>query len=111
MTAYGQAGTPQDQPRFFRDCLVDTIAVGNARPATSCPGRPTSAHLRRSKLVGSFAVAALVGIGSYASTYHALVLISVPPAAPASVVSVTPGSPHTPTVPSTATGTSARPLR
>ena len=84
--------------------------MGKARSATSHPGRPTSKHLRRTKLVGAFAVAALVGIGSYAATYHALVLISVPPTAPGSVVSVTSGGPHTATVPSTATATSARPL-
>jgi hypothetical protein len=108
--AYGQAGGPQGAPRFFRNCLVDTTAVGQTRSATSRPGRSTSKHLRRTKLVGAFAVAALVGIGSYAATYHALVLISVPPTASGSVVSVTSGSPHTATVPSTATTTSARTL-
>jgi hypothetical protein len=106
--AYGQVGGPQGEARFFRNCLVDTIAVGKARSATSHPGRSTSKRLRRTKLVGSFAVAALVGIGSYTATYRALVLISVPPTAPRSVVSVTSGGPHTATVPSTATP--ARPL-
>jgi hypothetical protein len=108
--ADGQVGAPQGEARFFRNCLVDTIAVGKARSATSHPGRSTSKHLRRTKLVGAFAVAALVGMGSYAATYHALVLISVPPTAPGSVVSVTSGVHHTATVPSTAAATSARPL-
>jgi len=79
--------------------------MGEARSAVSHPGRPTSKHLRRSKLVAAFAVTALVGIGSYAATYHALVLISVPPTATGSVVSVTSGGTHTPSDPSTATAT------
>jgi hypothetical protein len=108
--ADGQVGAPQGEARFFRNCLVDTIAVGKARSATSHPGRSTSKHLRRTKLVGAFAVAALVGMGSYAATYHALVLISVPPSPPGSVVSVTSGVHHTATVPSTAAATSAHPL-
>jgi hypothetical protein len=110
--AYGQAGAPQGLAWFFRNCLVDTIAVGEARSAASHPGRPTSKYLRRTKLVAAFAVTALVGIGSYAATYHALVLISVPPTVPGSVVSVTSGDAHTATVPSTATATatSSRPL-
>ncbi len=103
-------GRPQGGARFFRNCLVDTIAVGKARPAASHPGRPTSKHLRRTKLLGAFAVTALVGIGSYAATYHALVLVSVPPTPQGSVVPATPGGAHTVTVPSTATPTSARPL-
>ena len=82
--------------------------MGEARSAAS-PGRVTSKHLRRTKLVAAFAVTALVGIGSYAATYHALVLISVPPTAPGSVVSVTSGGTHTPTDPSTATATSTHP--
>jgi hypothetical protein len=56
-------------------------------------------------------VTALVGIGSYAATYHALVIISVPPAARGSVVLAPSGGAHTVTVPSTATPTSAGPLR
>ena len=85
--------------------------MGQARSATSRPGRSASKHLRRTKLVGAFAVAALVGVGSYAATYHALVLISVPPTASGSVVSVTSGGPHTATATVPSTATSARPLR
>jgi hypothetical protein len=95
--------------QFFRNSLVDTFAMGEARSAASRPGRVTSKHLRRTKLVAAFAVTALVGIGSYAATYHALVLISVPPTAPGSVVSVTSGGTHAPTDPSTATATSTHP--
>jgi hypothetical protein len=110
--AYGQADAPQGEARFYRNCRVDTIAVGKARSAASHPGRSASKHLRRTKLLGAFAVTALVGIGSYAATYHALVLISVPPPAQGSVVSLTPGGTHTAHVPSmpTPTPTSARPL-
>jgi hypothetical protein len=110
--AYGQAGAPQGAARFFRNCLVDTFVVGISeedRSITSRPERQTSGRLRRTKLVGALAVAALVGIGSYAATYHALVLISVPATATGSVVSVTSGSAPTATVPSTAA--SAHPLR
>jgi hypothetical protein len=94
--------------RFFRNCLVDSIAVGKARSAASPLGRATSKRLRRTQLVGAFAVTALVGIGSYAATYHALVLVSVP-TAPGSVVHVNSGGAPNVTVPSTATPTSARP--
>jgi hypothetical protein len=107
----GQAGAPQGLAWFFRNCFVDTIAVGEARSAASHRARPTSKHLRRTKLAAAFAVTALVGIGSYSATYHALVVISVPSAAPGSVVLVPSGGPHTVTVPSTATPTSAGPLR
>ena len=102
---------PQGVARFFRNCLVDTIAVGDVRSAVSHSGRPTSKHLRRTKLLGALAVTALVGIGSYAATYHALVLISVPTTAPGSVVPANSGGAHTVTVPSTATPTSDRPHR
>src|ERR1700735_2287188 len=95
--------------QFFRNSLVDTFAMGEARSAASRPGRVTSKQLRRTKLVAAFAVTALVGIGSYAATYHALVLISVPPTAPGSVVHVNSGGAPNVTVPSTATPTSARP--
>jgi hypothetical protein len=103
-------GRPQGLAWSFRNCLVDTIAMGEGRSAASHPGRPASKHLRRTKLVAAFAVTALVGVGSYTATYRALVLISVPPTAPSSVVSVTSGGVHTATVPSTATATSTRPL-
>jgi hypothetical protein len=83
--------------------------VGKARSAASPLGRATSKRLRRTQLVGAFAVTALVGIGSYAATYHALVLVSVPPTAPGSVVHVNSGGAPNVTVPSTATPTSARP--
>ncbi len=47
---------------------------------TAAPGRrlPTSKRLRRSKLVAAFALTALVGTGSYAATYRALVVVSTP---------------------------------
>jgi hypothetical protein len=96
-------------PGSSENWLVDTIAVGEARSASSHPGHRTSKHLRRTKLVAAFAVTALVGMGSYAATYHALVLISAPPTAPGSVVSVTSGGAPTATVPSTATSTQPLP--
>jgi hypothetical protein len=88
---------------------VDTIAVGKSRSGTSHPGLLTSKHLRRTKLVGAFAVAALVGVGSYAATYHALVLISVPVSAPGSLAPATSGSARNATVPSTTMATPPRP--
>ena len=66
-----------------------------ARPTSS----RTSTHLRRAKLVAAFAVTALVGLGSYAATYRALVIVSEPPAAPGSIVPVSSGAAHTATVP------------
>ena len=82
--------------------------MGRSRSGTSHPGLLTSKRLRRTKLVGAFAVAALVGVGSYAATYHALVLVSVPASAPGSIAPATPGGAHNTTVTST-TATSARP--
>jgi hypothetical protein len=92
---------------------VGTVAAGlsdEARSAASLPGRPTAKHLRRTKVIGAIAVAALVGIGTYAATYHALYLMSAPPAAQGSVTPITSGGPHTATVPSTATDSPAPPL-
>jgi hypothetical protein len=93
---------------------VDTIAVGisdEAQTAASRPRRPaTSKCLRRSKLVAAFAVTALVGIGSYAATYHALEIINARPTAPGSVRSVTAGADHVATSPSKATETTVQPL-
>ncbi len=107
----GRRAPLKDWPRSSGNCLVDTIAVGESRSAASHRARPISKHLRRTKLAAAFAITALVGIGSYAATYHALVIISVPSAAPGSVVLVPSGDAHSVTVPSTATPTSAAPLR
>lgn len=43
--------------------------------------RPGSRRLRWAKLIAALALATLVGVGSYAATYHLLVLLSAPPAA------------------------------
>ena len=77
-----------------------------AQTAASRPKRAASRRLRRSKIVAAFAVTALVGIGSYAATYHALEIINARPAAPGSVGSVTSGAGHVATSPSKATETS-----
>ncbi len=50
----------------------------DARTAAPCPRFPASTRLRRSKLVAAFALTALVGVGSYAATYRALVVVSTP---------------------------------
>ncbi len=42
------------------------------------PNLRTSRHLRRTKLLGAFAVSALAGVGSYAASYYVLVRISEP---------------------------------
>jgi hypothetical protein len=92
---------------------VDTIAVGisdEARTAASRPKPVASRRLRRSKLVAAFAVTALVGIGSYAATYHALEIVNAPPTAAGSVAPVTSGAGHVATSPSQATETSVHPL-
>ena len=73
---------------------------GDSRNAKAAPADPRTASVRRAKLMASLAVAALVGIGSYATTYHVLTVVS----APAPVVSVSPSS-HT-----AMTLTPARPL-
>ena len=81
-----------------------------ARTVASSPGRRASKRLRRSKLVAAFAVTALVGIGSYAATYHALEIINAPPTAPAPVGSVTSGAGHVAPATSQPTETSVHPL-
>lgn len=50
----------------------------DARTAAPRSGRAASKRIRRAKIVAAFAVTALVGIGSYAGTYRALVAISTP---------------------------------
>jgi hypothetical protein len=64
-----------------RHLSVDPVAIGLRQDARTDPpeGRNTK-HLRRAKLVAAFAVAALVGAGSYTATYRALVIISKPTA-------------------------------
>jgi hypothetical protein len=92
---------------------VDTFAVGisdEARTGASRPRSAASKRLRRSKLVAAFAVTALVGIGSYAATYHALEIINARPTAPGSVGSATSGAGHVAPAPSHATETSVHPL-
>jgi hypothetical protein len=92
---------------------VDTFAVGisdKARTVASRPRRPASKRLRRGKLVAAFAVTTLVGIGSYATTYHALEIIYAGPTAQGSAGSVTSGAGHVATSPSQARDTSVHPL-
>jgi len=82
---------------------VGTVAMGisdDARTAAPRPRRRSSKHLRRTKLVAAFAVTALAGVGSFAATYRALVLVSVPSPATGSVVTTPAGS--TGTVPTPA---------
>ena len=107
----GRRAPLKDWPRSSEIALWTPLPW--ASPARPRPhrARPISKHLRRTKLAAAFAITALVGIGSYAATYHALVIISVPSAAPGSVVLVPSGDAHSVTVPSTATPTSAAPLR
>jgi hypothetical protein len=64
-----------------RHLSVDPLAIGLRHDARTDPpeGRSTR-RLRRTKLVAAFAVAALVGAGSYTATYRALVIISKPTA-------------------------------
>jgi hypothetical protein len=82
-----------------------------ARKAASRPRSPASRRLRRSKLVAAFAVTALVGIGSYAATYHALEIIDARPTAPGSSIGTVTSVPgHDATSPSKATETSVHPL-
>jgi len=87
--------------------------VGTSHEAPTAafrPRSPASRRFRRSKLAAAFAVAALVGVGSYAATYHALEIINARPTVPGSVGPVTSGAGHVPTSPSTATETSVHPL-
>jgi hypothetical protein len=64
----------------------------DTRADAARPRLRTFKHLRRTKLVTAFAIAALVGVGSYAATYRALVLVSEPAGATGSVVPVSPGA-------------------
>ena len=76
----------------------------DAGTAVPRPRLRTSRHLRRTKLVTAFAITALVGIGSYAATYEALIKVSTPATgsiAPAPSISTgsvppptTPAQPH-----------------
>ena len=56
---------------------MSTIAVGVSEKIRMIGPK----RLRWTKLAGAVAVAALVGIASYAAMYHLLVLLSAPPAA------------------------------
>jgi hypothetical protein len=65
----------------FRHLSVDFVALGLRDDARGepCESRPTT-PFRWAKLVAAFAVAALVGAGSYTATYRALVMVSRPAA-------------------------------
>jgi hypothetical protein len=54
--------------------IPDQVRNAAARPASA-----PSPH-RRSKLVGAFALTAIVGLGSYVATYRALTVVSTPAA-------------------------------
>jgi hypothetical protein len=80
-----------------RQLPVDIPAMGFLGEAPAVAARPrrrTSKHLRRTKLIAAFAMTALVGVGSYAVTYRALVLVSVPAQSPPPS-----GNHTTPTIP------------
>ena len=99
---------PQGGAQPVRQLPVDLPTVslwGDAPTAPSRPGRQASKRHRRAKLVSSFALALLVGLGSYALTYRVLVVVSTPAAAPANgpVVPAHSGGGTTATVPVTAT--------
>jgi len=73
---------------------VDLSTVGlfdNPRAPSPRPKRRHEKRLRGPKLVAAFAFAVLVGSGSYAASYKALVLISTSPAASGSVAPTTSG--------------------
>jgi hypothetical protein len=77
----GRSGAPQVGPPVFRHLPVDLVAVGLRREhQKERPEGRNVKHLRRTKLLAAFAVAALVGAGSYTATYRALVIISRPSA-------------------------------
>jgi hypothetical protein len=88
--------------RVFRHLSVDFVALGLPDDARGepCESRPTT-PFRWAKLVAAFAVAALVGAGSYAATYRALVMVSKPSAlapihAPGPTTVPLPAAPPTP---------------
>jgi hypothetical protein len=88
------ARRPQGSTQFFRNSPVEISAVGIAEDARSGAARPrrrSAKHLRRTKLVAAFALTVLVGVGSYAGTYRALVLVSEPAGATGSVAPLSPG--------------------
>ncbi len=77
------------------------MTVVGFEDAPIAPARPSSAYLRRTKVVTALAVSALVGIGSYAATYRALTLVSQPSQGTGSVVRAPMGGPSTTEAPPT----------
>ncbi len=65
---------------------ITAVGIEDARTASARPRTERSTHLRRSKIATALAVSALAGIGSYAATYRALILVSQPSQGSGSVV-------------------------
>ena len=65
---------------------MTAVGIEDARIASARPRSERSRHLRRTKVTAALAVSALVGIGSYAATYRALILVSQPSQGTGSVV-------------------------
>ncbi len=83
--------------------------LGDVRSAPARPRHRTSTHLRRAKLVAAGALTVLVGLGSYATTYRTLVLVSSPAQENGSVVHAPSGGATTATVPVTPTPAQPQP--
>jgi hypothetical protein len=64
----------------------------DARTAATRTQPQTPKRLRRTKLLTAFAVTAVVGLGSYAATYRALVIVSTPSAPTGSIAPAPAGS-------------------
>jgi hypothetical protein len=82
--------------------LSDDARAAATRPQHQ-PQTSTPKRLRRAKLFSAFAITAVVGIGSYAATYRALVIYSTPSAPTGSIAPGPTGSAASTTVPTTQT--------
>lgn len=71
---------------------ITAVGIEDARTASARPRTERSLHLKRTKIATALAVSALAGIGSYAATYRALILVSQPSQGSGSVARAPTGS-------------------
>jgi hypothetical protein len=69
----------------------------DAGAAATLPRQQTPTRHRRAKLLTAFAITAVVGVGSYAATYRALVIVSTPSTPTGSIAPAPAGSTTVPT--------------
>ncbi len=105
-------GAPQGGPRNVRQFPVDipTVSLFGEVPAVATrPFAQAPQRHRRAKILGACALTVLVGMGSYAATYRALDLISVPAPANGPVGTAPSGGASTATTPAPVTPVQTQP--